>query len=120
MSDQEHDHWRRPDQNGFTLIELLVVVAILGVLAAVVVVSTGGITNRGQDSACEIEARTVRGAQEARFAQRRSFTDDLDELRTDGYLSNVPTLVTATGSGGNTLQLQWAGRCVGVAGLGDP
>ena len=40
------------DEAGFTLVELLVVIAILGILAAVVVFAVGGITDKGQGSAC--------------------------------------------------------------------
>ncbi len=39
---------KRGQDEGFTLIELLVVIVILGVLAAVVVFSVGGITDTGQ------------------------------------------------------------------------
>ena len=59
----------RRDQRGFTLVELLVVVLILGVLAAVVVFSVGGITNRGRNASCVTEVREVRTAIEAFKAQ---------------------------------------------------
>ncbi len=56
---------RGQGQSGFTLIELLVVIAILAVLAGVVVFAVGGITDNSQDSACEIDERTLRTAVEA-------------------------------------------------------
>jgi len=59
----------RRGQPGFTLVELLVVVLILGVLAAVVVFSVGGITNRGKNASCTTEVREVRTAIEAYKAQ---------------------------------------------------
>ena len=52
-------------QSGFTLIELLVVIAILGVLAAVVVFAVGGITDNSEQSACEIDERTIKTAIQA-------------------------------------------------------
>jgi prepilin-type N-terminal cleavage/methylation domain-containing protein len=54
---------------GFTLIELLVVILILGILAAVVVFSVGGITDNGKKSACKADAKTVETASEAYKAQ---------------------------------------------------
>jgi general secretion pathway protein G len=53
---------------GFTLIELLIVIVILGILATVVVFAVGGITDRGQTSACKAERKTAEVAVEAYFA----------------------------------------------------
>ncbi|MGQ0744874.1 MAG: ABC transporter substrate-binding protein [Acidimicrobiales bacterium] len=58
------DKSKQPD-DGFTLIELLVVVIILGVLAAVVVFAVGGVGDKGQRAANEIDERTLKTAQEA-------------------------------------------------------
>ena len=60
---------KKRDEDGFTLIELLVVIVILGILAAVVVFAVGGITDKGQTSACEADKRSIQTAQEAYFAQ---------------------------------------------------
>jgi prepilin-type N-terminal cleavage/methylation domain-containing protein len=60
-------------EQGFTLIELLVVIAILGILAGVVVFAVGGITNRGKNSACMTEVRTIRTALEATYAKTGSY-----------------------------------------------
>ena len=55
----------REGEGGFTLIELLVVIIILGILAAVVVFAVGGVGDKGQSSACRIDTRTIRTAEEA-------------------------------------------------------
>ena len=47
---------RQATGHGFTLIELLVVVAILGILAAVVVFSVGGINSTSQTNACKTDS----------------------------------------------------------------
>ncbi len=60
---------KRQQEGGFTLIELLVVIIILGILAAVVVFAVGGIGDKGQASACTIDERTMRTAEEAYSAQ---------------------------------------------------
>jgi len=49
-------------QKGFTLIELLVVVAILGTIAAVVVLNVGGFMNRGECEAFQTELHQVQTA----------------------------------------------------------
>jgi prepilin-type N-terminal cleavage/methylation domain-containing protein len=54
---------------GFTLIELLIVIVILGILAAIVVFAVGGITDKGTNSACASDYKTVQTAEEAYFAQ---------------------------------------------------
>jgi general secretion pathway protein G len=61
------------NEKGFTLIELLVVIVILGILAAVVVFAVSGLTDRGQDSACEIDARSLRTAMEAHYAENNAY-----------------------------------------------
>ncbi|HXZ83264.1 MAG TPA: prepilin-type N-terminal cleavage/methylation domain-containing protein [Acidimicrobiales bacterium] len=47
------------DQDGFTLIEILVVIVIMGILAAVVVFSLGGVTGRSAVAACNTDVKTV-------------------------------------------------------------
>lgn len=70
-------------QGGFTLIELLVVVAILGVIAAVVVLNVGGFMGSGTESAANTEAHQVQTAIVA-------------------YMASVPTS-TLTGGAPNSI-----------------
>ena len=56
------------EESGFTLIELLIVIVILGILAAIVVFSVSGITDRGKSSACKSDVATVTSAVEAYYA----------------------------------------------------
>jgi general secretion pathway protein G len=96
----EHDEQpERRSEQGFTLVELLVVIIILGVLAAVVVFAVGGITDRGEESACEIERRSVQTAIEAYRAQNDNTPPaDLNVL-VPQYLDAAPGTDTATGGG---------------------
>ncbi|TNM50216.1 prepilin-type N-terminal cleavage/methylation domain-containing protein [Nocardioides albidus] len=55
----------RRNDSGFTLIELLIVIIILGILAAIVVFSVQGITDRGDVAACKTSRKTVETAYEA-------------------------------------------------------
>lgn len=63
----------RKNDKGFTLIELLIVIIILGVLAGIVVFAVGGVTDRGNASACKADVKAVQVAAEAAFAQTGSY-----------------------------------------------
>ena len=69
----------RDKQSGFTLIELLIVIVILGILAAVVVFSVQGITDKGSQSACAADVTTVTTAVEAYYAQGNPASYPADE-----------------------------------------
>ncbi|GAA4807700.1 hypothetical protein GCM10025786_09290 [Nocardioides caeni] len=81
---------RRRDDAGFTLIELLIVIVILGVLAAVVVFSVRGITDRGDESACKANLKTAETAVEAYYAKVGSNPASLAVLVPD-YLKSDPS-----------------------------
>ena len=67
-------------EEGFTLIELLIVIIILGVLAAIVVFSVSGITNKGSSAACSgrCRDRDGRGRGVLRQADRNGFVHATD------------------------------------------
>ncbi len=58
----------KKQDKGFTLVELLIVIVILGILATVTVFAVRGITDQGQESACEADLKTVQTATESFFA----------------------------------------------------
>jgi general secretion pathway protein G len=89
---------------GFTLVELLIVIVILGILATVTVFAVRGITDRGQDNACDVEKRAIETAIEAYYVDNNQ-TDPsgLGDL-VPGYIKEDPsarwTFVAAgTGTG---------------------
>jgi prepilin-type N-terminal cleavage/methylation domain-containing protein len=66
-------------EDGFSLVELLVVIVILGTLAAIVVYATGGIVDKGQNSATGTDAINLQVAEEAYFARAMpagAYTDE--------------------------------------------
>lgn len=80
-------------EKGFTLIELLVVVAILGVIAAVVVLNIGSFIGEGTTEAANTEAHQVQTAVVAAMANG-SFSpgtvssDSSDPTGAEAYLLN--------------------------------
>ena len=81
---------REDNEGGFTLIELLLVIIILGILAAVVVFSVRGVSDRGQSSACKTSKATATAALEAYYATNNAFPADLGVLKTSGFLADLP------------------------------
>ena len=103
---------RRGGQAGFTLVELLVVIVILAILAAVVVFAVGGITDKGNTSACEADTSSLATAEEADFAVNGAYVSEA-QLVTDKFLHKVSTLhdISVTGGGTGYDITDVAGKC---------
>ncbi len=86
------------NQKGFTLIELLIVVAILGVLAGIVVFSVGGVSDRGQQSACATDRQALLSAQEAYFASYNGYSSETG-LVAAGLMHDESTLYDTDATG---------------------
>jgi general secretion pathway protein G len=84
----------KKNESGFTLIELLIVIVILGILAAVVVFSVSGLTDRGSQSACQADVATVTTAGESYIAKNGTPATDIPALVTAGLLHSAPGDVT--------------------------
>jgi len=114
---------RQPErEGGFTLIELLVVIAILGILAAIVVFSVAGISDKGQLASCKIDTQTLQTAEEANFAHNGSYATSETQLVTNGFLSTVSTLhglvspAPGATNGTNTYYITEASNTCGTSG----
>ena len=91
LSKRLDDLRARDNQSGFTLIELLIVIVILGVLAAVVVFSVQGITDRGNTAACKSNVATINTAVEAYYAKNSSYpTSDADLTTAPNQFMQAP------------------------------
>lgn len=84
----------RQREGGFTLIELLIVIVILGVLAAVVILSVSGITNKGAVSACKADVKSIDTAAEAYYAQNGTGAASMNALVSGGFLHADTTIST--------------------------
>ncbi len=61
---------------GFTLIELIVVIAIIGILAGIIVVATGGARTSARDARRVVDLQEVQIALEMYYNVYRSYPDD--------------------------------------------
>jgi general secretion pathway protein G len=85
-------------ESGFTLVELLIVIIILGILAAIVVFAVGGVSDKGQQSACQTDKQSVATAEESYFAAQKptgQYTD-MNGLVTAGFLHEASNLHDVT------------------------
>ncbi|MGH3861792.1 competence type IV pilus major pilin ComGC [Actinokineospora sp.] len=85
-------HQARKNEKGFTLIELLMVIVILGVLAGIVVFAVSGINDKGEESACNADRKTLEVAQEAHYAKIGSYATSMTALKTAGLLRSDTAL----------------------------
>ena len=84
------------NNGGFTLIELLIVIVVLGILAAVVVFSLGGVAGTSAVAACEADGSSINTAMAALTASSPGTTPILASGTAAGdlapnYLQTIPS-----------------------------
>jgi general secretion pathway protein G len=79
------------EEEGFTLIELLIVIVILGILAAIVVFSVQGITDKGDSAACSSDVTEVDTAVEAAYAQLGHYPESAADVTPFFHGGTLPT-----------------------------
>ena len=63
---------------GFTLVELLITIVIIGVLAAVVILAIGGLSDSGEKAACTATKDAAETAAIAYYADNGEWPDDVE------------------------------------------
>jgi prepilin-type N-terminal cleavage/methylation domain-containing protein len=89
---------RRQEEEGFTLIELLIVIIILGILAAIVIFALTGLTNKGNNAACETTVKTIDTAAAAYYAQHGSGAGTIGDLVAANLLSSDSNFSSTSGT----------------------
>ncbi len=82
-------------KKGFTLIEVLVVIAIIGILASIIIVSTNGVRSKARDSKRVFDTQQITTALEAYYDKNKAYPTFITfgQVLDDGsrtYLSEVP------------------------------
>lgn len=84
------------------MIELMIVVTIVGLLVAIALPNFASTRERAYRAAMESDLRNMVSQQESYFFDYRTYTADLDYLRSTGFQSSEGVTVTvneATGTG---------------------
>jgi general secretion pathway protein G len=69
-----------PSRRGFTLLELMVVITIIGLLSAVVVVSTRGLPARGRKARVERDMRNILNVAESMYTDTGRWPETIQEM----------------------------------------
>ena len=93
--------------SGFTIVELLIVIVVIGILAAITIVSYSGVTSRANTAANQSNANSVIQAAEAVFADNNAYpTSPATVASLSTGAAKLPagiTLGTATPTAGSTI-----------------
>ena len=89
------------DEHGFTLIELLIVITILGILAAVVVLSVGNLGSNAQSTACSTEKKDLLSVTQNYYATNSNSYANEKGLKDANLIAEYSTLFDV-GAGATT------------------
>jgi prepilin-type N-terminal cleavage/methylation domain-containing protein len=103
---------KKAADGGFTLVELLITIVIIGVLAAVVVLAIGGLTDSGEESACG-------ATQDAAEAAAVTFYADNDGEWPDTFTDLAPYLDARDGTTVAAETISAGGWTLNINGGGD-
>jgi prepilin-type N-terminal cleavage/methylation domain-containing protein len=65
-------------QSGFTIVELLIVIVVIGILAALVITTYGGIQSKARNSKRQVDLQSLQTQLEAFFSQNGFYPSNAD------------------------------------------
>lgn len=78
-------------ERGFTIVELLIVVVVIGILAAISVVSYTGITQQANTAKARSNAASVQRVAEVHFATNGSYPTTVEAFTDSGLEATLPS-----------------------------
>jgi prepilin-type N-terminal cleavage/methylation domain-containing protein len=84
----------RQNDSGFTIVELLVVIVVIGILAAITLVSYTGVTTRAKTSADQANANAAQSVAEAYNADNGYYPGTFGAFATGSQSTHLPSGVT--------------------------
>lgn len=97
---QRNDLYHIPD-GGFTIIELLIVIVVIGILAAITIVSFNGVTDRAHDATIQSDLSSMGQQLTMNFATTGAYPLDAAGLSTIGFKASKGSYGTPIVSGGD-------------------
>ena len=83
---------KKRDQSGFTIVELLIVIVVIGILAALVVTTYGGIQAKARDSNRQSDVKALQTQLEAFYATKNYYPAVADVNSTSWRTANMKSL----------------------------
>ena len=102
----------KKSSRGFTIVELLVVIVVIGILAAITIVSYAGITARANTTKAQSDAQSIQSVAEVMNADNGSYPKLNSALGTGSATTKLPASVvskmaTSTNALSGTYYVKW-------------
>lgn len=108
-------------ESGFTIVELLIVIVVIGILAAITIISYNGITQKANTTKAQTNAVAAQKVAEAFNADNGRYPGSIADFAA-GTTAKLPTSITisgtapTSGTGKTTVQYQYVGTSAAATG----